>query len=69
MKLAIIQCADGNYRIVYEGITTEQSALINFHNLCAALWGDAGTTEATVAIVDENLDIYHGYKEFISHNA
>jgi len=69
MTLAIIQCVNGNYSVVAEGLTTESAALVNFHNLCASLWNEPTVISAEVAIVDEQLDVYHGYKEFISHEA
>lgn len=67
MKLAIIQCVNGVYSVVAEGLTTEQAAMVNFHNRCTVLWNASDVITGMVAIMDENLDIYHGCKEFISH--
>ena len=67
MKLAIIRCINGNFSIAAEGIETEQAALVAFHNQCAALWNAPDVTTGEVAVLDEQLDVYHGCKEFISH--
>ena len=69
MKLAIIKCVNGSFSVAAEGIETEQAALVAFHNQCAALWNAPDVVTAEVAIVDEQLDIYHGCKEFIRHAA
>lgn len=67
MKLAIIRCINSNFSIAAEGIETEQAARVAFHNQCSALWNAADVITGEVAVVDEQLDIYHGCKEFISH--
>lgn len=67
MKLALIQCVNGNYSVVSEGHTTEQAALVAFHDRCKILWNAADVITGEVAIVDEQLDVYHGYKELIRH--
>ena len=71
MKYAIVKVTDGNYNIDSEGYTNINNAIVQFHQLCAALWNDPGTTTACVMIVDTNLDVVGGpnggYKEFISH--
>ena len=67
MKYAIIQCSDGNYRIVSEGITNIQSARIQFHQLCASLWNDSGTEKAMVMVADENLNAVEGLQEYVTH--
>ena len=67
MKLALIQCVNGNFSVVSEGYTTEQAALVDFHNRCKILWNAADVITGEVAIVDEQLDVYHGCKEFIRH--
>lgn len=67
MKLAIIQCVNGVFSVVAEGIETDQAALVSFHSQCKILWNASDVITGEVAIVDEQLDIYHGYKEFIRH--
>ena len=67
MKLAIINCVNGNFSVVAEGITTDQAALVAFHGRCQVLWNAPDVITGEVAIVDEQLDIYRGYKELIRH--
>ena len=67
MKLAIIQCVNGSFSVVSEGHTTEQAALVAFHDRCKILWNAPDVITGEVAIVDEQLDVYHGLKEFIHH--
>ena len=67
MKLAIIQCVNGSFSIVSEGHTTEEAALVAFHGRCQILWNAPDVITGEVAIVDEQLDVYHGLKEFIHH--
>lgn len=67
MKLAIITCINGNFKVEAEGFTTEQAALVAFHGTAQALWNEPEVITGEVAIVDEQLDIYHGCKEFIRH--
>lgn len=67
MKFAIVKCVNGNYSVVSEGHTTEKAALVAFHHQCEILWNSDDVITAEVAILDEQLDIYHGCKEFIHH--
>lgn len=69
MKLAIITCINGNFKVEAEGFTTEQAALVAFHGTAQTLWNAPDVLTGEVAIVDEQLDIYHGCKEFIRHTA
>lgn len=66
MKYALIQVSNGNYSIVSE--TTDPNAFkVSFHNLAAALWNAPDVVTACIMVVDENLDVVPGFKEFISH--
>ena len=67
MKLAVIQCVNGNFSVAAEGIETEQAARVAFHNRCTVLWNAPDVLTGEVAVVDEQLDVYHDCKEFISH--
>ena len=67
MNLALIQCVNGNFSIVSEHGDNEQAAKVAFHNRCQILWNASDVIKGEVAIVDEQLDIYKDYKEFISH--
>lgn len=67
MKLAVIQCVNGAYSVIAEGITTEQAALVAFHDRAKILWNATDVITGEVAIVDEQLDVYKGHKELITH--
>lgn len=67
MKYAIVKVVNGNYAIEAEGFTKLTSALVRYHGLCQALWNEQDVKTACVSIVDENLLIVQGYREFISH--
>lgn len=69
MKLAIISCINGNFKLEAGGFTTEQAALVAFHGKCEVFWNAPDVLTGEVAIVDEQLDIYKGYKDFIRHTA
>ena len=69
MKYAILECINGNYFVRSEGITVLANAKTQFHGRCQALWNDPGTLSAYVMIVNEQLDVVEGYKEFIHHEA
>lgn len=67
MKYAIIKCINGNYSVHAEGITALENAKTNFHGLCQMLWNAPDVLTAHVTIVDEQLDVVEGYKEYIHH--
>ena len=69
MVYAIIKCVNGNYAVHAEGITALENAKTNFHGLCQTLWNAPDVQTAHVAIVDEQLDVVEGYKEYIHHDA
>ena len=67
MKYAIVKVINGNYSVHAEGFTEIASAKVNYHGLCQTLWNAPDVITAQIAIVDEQLDIVEGYKEFIHH--
>ncbi|MBQ6404292.1 MAG: hypothetical protein IJI27_10340 [Oscillospiraceae bacterium] len=69
MKYAIIKCINGHYFIHAEGIATIEAAKTQFHGLCQTLWNASDVLTAHVMIVDEQLDVVEGYKEYIHHDA
>ena len=69
MKYAILKVINGNYFVHAEGITALESAKTQFHGLCQTLWNAADVLSAYVMIVDEQLDVVEGYKEYIHHAA
>lgn len=69
MKYAIVKVINGNYFIHAEGITVLANAKTQFHGLCQTLWNEPSVISAYVMIVNEQLDVVEGYKEFIHHEA
>ncbi len=67
MKYSIIKVINGNFFIHAEGITDPNNAIVGYYDLCQALWNESSVNKACVMIVNEDLDVMLGYKEFISH--
>ena len=67
MKYAIIKVIHGNYFVHAEGITDLANAKNQYHGLCQTLWNATDVLSAYVEIVNEQLDVVDGYKEFIHH--
>ena len=67
MKYAIIKVINGNYFVHAEGITDLANAKNQYHGLCQTLWNATDVLSAYVEIVNEQLDVVDGYKEFIHH--
>lgn len=68
MKYAVIKVINGAYSIHSEGFESIESAKVDFHGLCQTLWNAMDVITAEVMIVDEQLDVVEGYKEYIHHN-
>lgn len=68
MKYAIVKVINGNYSVHAEGITELGNAKTQFHGLCQTLWNAPDVLSAYVMIVDEQLDVVEGYKEYIHHD-
>lgn len=66
MKYSVIKVVNSNFGIVSEHGDL-QSALVKYHDTCKIHWNAPDVLEATIAIVDENLDTIPGYKEHIHH--
>ena len=69
MKYSIIECINGNFFVRAEGITNLENAITQWHGRCQTLWNASDVITAEVAIMDEQLDVVEGYKEFIHHEA
>ncbi len=67
MKFAVVKVINGNFSIHAEGFVSLESAKVNYFGLCQTLWNAPDAITAEVAIVDEQLDVVEGYKEFIHH--
>ena len=65
---AVIKVVNGNYFIESEGMTKE-SAIVNYHQVCATMWNSADVNKACVMIVNEELFTLEDYKEIIVKNS
>ena len=65
---AIIECINGNFYVRAEGIASIEAAKTQYHGRCQALWNATDVKAAHVSIVDEQLDVVEGYKEYIHHD-
>lgn len=70
MKYSVVKVVNHNFAIVSEHGDI-QSAIVQFHDQCKIHWNAPDVLDATIAILDENLDTYQGsrYKEHIHHDA
>ena len=68
MKVAVVSCSNGTFKIESEWTDNLPSARINFWNCCAAFENAPDVIKAKVAIFDENLDIVDGKVQEILHN-
>ena len=66
MKLSIVTCTDGNFLIRSEH-ETRDSALMAYDDLHKALVGDVSTEKAVIKILDEQLDVFEGRGDVITH--
>ena len=67
MNYAIIKVSNGNFTVDSEWGTNLNSAKIAFHRVAQTLWNAPDVITAYIMIVDEQLDVVEGYKEFIHH--
>ena len=69
MRYAVITVTDGHFLIRTEwgDLTGAKKA---YHSLATALLDtNAGFSQGYIAIMDSNLDVIPGYKEYIEHEA
>ena len=68
MKYYVIYVSNGNLQVQqiaeYESL---DSAKVKFHQTCSSLWNEKTVITGYVAIIDNQLDVVEGYKEFIQH--
>ena len=67
MKLALVKCVNGNFSIVSEHGENAQAAKVAFFHQSEILWNAPDVITGTVAIVDEQMDVFEDYKEHIYH--
>lgn len=68
MKYVVMQSTGGNIIIKSEW-SDKDKAKQAFHNTCQLLYADEPTKIAVVSILDENLDVVDGKKEYINKQA
>lgn len=64
---AIVKVINNAFAIDSEWDDNLNGAKVKFHGLCQTLWNAPDVITAYVMIVDEQLDVVEGYKEFIHH--
>lgn len=69
MTYAIIECVNGTFTVRAEGIQTIEAAKTQYHGRCQVLWNALDVVSAYVMIVDTQLDVVEGCKEYIHHEA
>lgn len=69
MTYAIIECINSSFFVRAEGIQTIEAAKTQYHGRCQALWNAPDVVSAYVMIVDTQLDVVEGCKEYIHHEA
>lgn len=65
MTYDVIQKVDGNIVVKSSWKDNKASAKQAFHDVCRLLYSDKATTEGVVVVLDDNLDVVDGCKEFI----
>lgn len=67
MKYALNQVSNGSFSVVAEYGDNKQAGFVGYHDRCRILWNAPDVVKATVALVDENLDVVEGKREYIYH--
>lgn len=69
MTYAIIECINGSFFVQAEGLASIEAAKVQYHGRCQTLWNASDVLNAYVMIVDTQLDVVEGCKEYIHHDA
>jgi len=71
MNYAVLQAnAGSSFLVAKEPGADINTAKLQYHQLAAALLNDSGKVDATIKLVDENLDVVEQtYQERITHEA
>lgn len=64
-KYDVVQKVNGNLVVVSTWEDNKSGAKKAFHDRCALLYADVETTSGVVSILDDNLDVVDGKREFI----
>lgn len=65
-KYDVVQKVNGNLVVVSTWTDNKNAAFQAFHDRCKLLYSDPETTKAVVEILDDNLEVVDGKKEFIN---
>ena len=65
-KYDVVQKVSGNLVVKSTWEDNLNGAKQDFHNVCKNLYADKDTTSGIVAILDDNLDVVDGMKEYIN---
>lgn len=65
-KFDVVQKVNGNLTIASTWEDNKNGAKQAFHERCKLLYADKDTTSGVVAILDDNLDVVDGMKEYIN---
>ena len=68
-KLNVLQNVEGNITTVSTWVDNIAGAKKAYHDRCGLLWVEQDVTDAVVILVDENMDIVDGCKEYIKKEA
>ena len=67
-KYAIYKVVNGNFFLVSEHGNNLQQAIVNFLAEDSVLWNEPSVKTATIAIVDQNMDVVEGRIDYIKHS-
>ena len=64
---AVIKSVNGSLAVAAEGLTDINAVKVNFHGLCQTLANASDVLNATVRVVDDNLNVLGEFYEHIEH--
>lgn len=68
MNYSVVSSVNGNFKIEGEYGSDFQSAVVAYHQKCAAFWNASDVYKATIKVVDENFDVVDGKMEQVFHD-
>ncbi len=66
-KFAVVEDVNGAF-VVKSEHDDPQSACVAFHDRCKILWNASDVIKATVKVFDEDLNVFEGKSEVITHD-
>jgi len=64
---SVIKSVNGSLTVAAEGLTDINAVKVNFHGLCQTLANAPDVLNATVRVVDDNLNVLGEFYEHITH--